>query len=241
MSTTATDVIWEPQGEYLKTRVVDFMEKVGVKDWRELIEKSNKDTDWFWSHALDYFGFQWTKKYDVLKDEKDGFPWTNWFVGGKLNAAYNCLDWHQEVGRKAGARESVGKDHPALIWEGEGVPSRTLTYGELNDMAGRVAALLTKLNVKAGDAVGIYMPMVPEVVAVLFGCLKMGAVAVPVFSGFGAQALTSRLADAEARVLFTADAGRSKGKHISIKKDADEAVAALPLLEHVVVLKHCNS
>jgi len=241
MSTTATDVIWEPQGEYLKTRVVDFMEKVGVKDWRELIEKSNKDTDWFWSHALDYFGFQWTKKYDVLKDEKDGFPWTNWFVGGKLNAAYNCLDWHQEVGRKAGARESVGKDHPALIWEGEGVPSRTLTYGELNDMAGRVAALLTKLNVKAGDSVGIYMPMVPEVVAVLFGCLKMGAVAVPVFSGFGAQALTSRLADAEARVLFTADAGRRKGKHISIKKDADEAVAALPLLEHVVVLKHCNS
>ncbi len=111
-------------------------------------------------------------------------------------------------------------------------------FGELNDMTCRVANTLTKLGVKPGDAVGIYMPMVPEVVAVLLGCLKHGAVAVPVFSGYGASALLSRLADSEAKVLFTADSGLRKGKVIHIKDDADEAANALPNLRHVIVLKH---
>jgi acetyl-CoA synthetase len=241
MNTTMTDVIWQPSGEYLNCRIVDFMKKVGVKDWKELITRSTEDTDWFWQNALEFMGFQWHKPYDTLQDTKEGFPWTKWFVGGEFNAAYNCLDWHLEAGKQAGARRSVGRDHIALIWEGEQSSSRSLTYGELNDMAGRVAGVLAKLGVKAGDAVGIYMPMVPEVVAVLFGCLKYGAVAVPVFSGFGAQALTSRMDDAKARVLFTSDAGLRKGKKINIKGDADIAAAALPMLEHVVVLKHCNA
>jgi acetyl-CoA synthetase len=241
MTTTTSEIIWQPQGDYLKCRVVDFMKKVGVRDWQELIKKSGEDTQWFWQHALEYMGFQWSKKYDKLLDESAGFPWAKWFVNGKLNAAYNCLDWHLEAGKKAGARTSVGKDHPAIIWEGEGRDPRKLTYGQLNDMAGRVAALLKKFNVKPGDAVGIYMPMVPEVVAVLFGCLKYGAVAVPVFSGYGAQALISRLEDAKARVLFTSDVGRRKGKMINIKRDADEAAAALPGLEHIVVLKHSDT
>lgn len=241
MSTTTTsEVIWQPKGEYLKCRVVDFMNAHGIKDWRQLIQRSTDDIEWFWKSAVEYMGFKWTRPYTQLMDASGGFEWTKWFVGGQLNIVSNTLDWHMQKGQKLGSRVSVGKEHPALIWEGEDGARRSMNYGELNEMAGRVAGLLKKLNVKPGDAVGIYMPMVPEVVAVLLGCFKIGAVAVPVFSGFGAQALATRLEDAEARVLFTADAGRRRGKLVHIKDDADEAAQQVPKLEHVVVLKHCG-
>lgn len=225
----------------MKCRVADFMQRHNIKDWRELVKRSTDDIEWFWQSALEYMGFIWQKPYEQLLDMSEGFQWAKWFVGGRLNVAENCLDWQLVKGRKVGARTSVGADHMAIIWEGEDGSCRKLTYGELNDMAARVAGLLKEYGVKPGEAVGIYMPMVPEVVAVLFGCLKAGAVAVPVFSGFGASALATRMADAEARVLFTADAGRRRGKTIDIKADADEAAKMLPALEHVVVMKHCHS
>lgn len=241
MNATMTDIIWQPKGEYLNCRVADFITKQGLKDWQELIKKSTEDTEWFWQAAVEYMGFQWSRPYDRLLDVSGGFPWAKWYVGGQMNIVANCLDWHMEAGRKAGVRESVGKDHPAVIWESEEGSQRKLTYGELNEMSGKVAGALTKLGVTAGDAVGIYMPMVPEVVAVLFGCLKIGAVAVPVFSGYGAKALSARLEDSEAKVLFTADFGKRKGKLINIKNDADEAATSLPGLKHVVVLKHVGN
>lgn len=238
MNTTMTDVIWQPTKEYMNCRVADFMNKEGLKDWQELVKKSTEDTQWFWSSALKYMGVQWRQPYETLLDQSKGFEWAKWFVGGKLNIVDNCLDWHMELGRKAGVRESVGKDHPAVIWEAEDGSRSQLSYGELNDMAGRVAAVLMDLGIKQGDAVGIYMPMVPEVVAVLFGCLKLGAVAVPVFSGYGAQALIARLQDSQASVLFTSNFGMRKGKTVHIKADADAAAAQVPGLKHIVVLKH---
>ncbi|HEY9871117.1 MAG TPA: AMP-binding protein [Candidatus Obscuribacterales bacterium] len=241
MSTTVSDVVWQPQGEYLKCRVADFMQRHGLKDWRELIRRSTEDIEWFWRSALEYLGVEWTTPYERLLDMSDGFAWSKWFVGGQLNIYDNCLGWHREKGRKAGCRQSVGAEHPALIWEGDDGASRKLTYGELAEMSSKVAGALAKLGVGCGDAVGIYMPMVPEVVAVLFGCLKIGAVAVPIFSGFGDQPLAARLADSEARVLFTADAGRRRGKVIPIKPDVDKACQSLPGLEHVVVLRHCGA
>lgn len=235
---TDEDFIWQPQGKYLHCRVLDYMHEQGVADWQTLIERSCKDSEWFWETSLEYMGFQWTKKYSRLKDESKGFPWTQWFIDGQFNAAYNCLDWHMEAGKRAGARVSVGKDHPALIWQSEAGENRKLTYGELDQLSGRVAALLAKLGLNVGDAVGIYMPMVPETVAVFFGCLKFGAVAVPIFSGFGSQALATRLEDAQAKVIFTADSIRRRGRSIEIKSQVDAACASLPKLGHVVVFKH---
>ena len=240
-SSASADVIWQPSGQYLESRVADFMRLHGISDWRELIERSNQDTDWFWQSAMEYMGVQWHKPYTKLMDDSKGFPWTTWFNGGELNIAANILDFHMEAGKKAGRRVAVGKDHPAMIWEGEDGRSRRLTYGELNHLSGQVAQTLLNLNVKAGDAVGIYMPMIPEVVAVLFGCLKVGAVAVPVFSGYGPHPLAARLNDAQARVLFTADGGKRRGKFIPIKKEADEALLHAPVVEHVVVVNHCDS
>lgn len=236
MSLTMTDVIWQPTGEYLNCRVADFMKQHGIKDWHELVSRSTSEIEWFWQSALDYMGVVWNKPYDKLLDLTDGFEWAKWFVGGEMNIFNNCLDWQLEKGRSIGNRKSVGQDHPAIIWEGDDGSNRTLTYGELHDMSSRVAALLVRLGIRSGDAVGVYMPMVPEVVAVLFGCLKIGAVAVPVFSGFGDAPLAARMADAEAKVLFTADVGFRRGKEIPIKPDADMAAELLPGLEHIVVV-----
>ncbi|MBU6451373.1 MAG: AMP-binding protein [Cyanobacteria bacterium REEB67] len=240
-SASASEVIWKPSGAYLKTRVADFMRLHGIADWQELIAKSNDDTAWFWNSAMEYMGVQWHKPYTRLIDDKEGFPWTKWFVGGELNIAANILDFHMEKGKTAGSRVAVGKDHPAMIWEGEDGRSRKLTYGELNRLSGQVAQCLLKLNVKAGDAVGIYMPMIPEVVAVFFACLKIGAVAVPVFSGYGPHPLAARLNDAQARVVFTADAGKRRGKFIPIKKECDEAMLSAPCVEHMIVVNHCDT
>ena len=129
----------------------------------------------------------------------------------------------------------------ALIWENESGQSAQLTYAELNLQAGKVAALLVKLGVQSGDAVGIYMPMVPEIMAVLFGCFKIGAIAVPVFSGFGSKALAARMLDAEAKVIFTADGGKRRGKLLELKKDVDQIRNSVPSLKHVIVLKYCHN
>lgn len=241
MSVHASGIIWQPYGDYLNCRIAEFMHLHGMTNWQEVIQKSTADIEWFWTTFAQFAGVQWHKSYTNVLDQSEGLPWSKWFVGGELNIANNCLDWHIEKGRHAGVRESVGAEHPALIWENEAGKTRTLSYGELNHLSGQVAALLAELGVKAGEAVGIYMPMVPEVVAVLFGCLKLGAVAVPVFSGFGAQALTVRLADAQAKVLFTADGGWRHGKLIEIKKDADLAAEQLPGLEKIIVHKYCGN
>jgi acetyl-CoA synthetase len=238
MSTTMTDVIWRPTGDYLKCRVTDYMKSVGVSDVKELVKRSGQDTEWFWQTALDYVGIRWQKPYQKLMDDSKGFAWTEWFLGGQLNIIDNCLDYHLDKnGPDFANRPRVGADHLAIIWDSEDGSNRKLTYGELHTMTCKVANALTKMGVKAGDTVGIYMPMVPEVVAVLFGCLKVGAVAVPVFSGFGAQALQSRMSDANAKVLFTAFSGNRRGKTIQIKPDVDEAAKSLPDLKHVVVLE----
>lgn len=236
-TTTLTDTIWKPTGEYLNCRVVDYMRSVGIKDVNELVRASGEDIEWFWSTALDYCGFDWHKPYDTLLDESKGFAWARWFVGGEMNIVSNCLDYHvRNQGKVFPNRPPVGADHMAIIWECEDGSKRKLTYGELDTLSSKVASALKKLDVKAGDSVGIYMPMVPEVVAVLFGCLKIGAVAIPIFSGFGAHALQDRLSDAEAKVLFTADGGKRRGKTIPVKKDVDEAAENLPSLKHVIVM-----
>lgn len=241
MSTPTSNVIWRPSGDYLNSRVAEFMHLHGISDVRDLIKKSTEDTEWFWNTFAQFAGMKWSKIYSSLVDSSDGFSSSKWFVDGEMNIAFNCLDWQMEPGKHAGVRESVGAARPAIIWESETGDTRSMSYGELNTVSGRIASLLLELGVKSGDAVGIYMPMVPEIVAVFFACLKMGAVAVPVFSGYGPQSLAVRLADSGARILFTADGGKRHGKLIEIKKDADDAANQVKGLEKVVVLKYCGN
>ncbi len=240
-----SSIIWRPSGEYLKSRVANFAEQQGIdpEDWRTLIAKSTNDIEWFWNSFLTYADMQWSKPYKTLLDQTKGLSWCNWFVGGQTNIAYNCLDWHTDShnGQNNSARQKVGPQHLGLIWENESGQFKQFTYGELNSLAGKIAALLKQLGVQSGDAVGLYMPMVPEVLAVLFACFKVGAVAVPVFSGFGAEALAKRMQDAQARVIFTADGGRRRGKLLEIKKDVDLIRESTPSISNVVVLKYCEN
>src|SRR5688572_21450933 len=194
----------------------------GIRDYDALIRRCSEDTSWFWDAALKDLGVVWDRPYD--KVQEGGFPFAKWFIGGKLNIVSNALERH------AGTRRAV-------VWEGDDGGVRTWTYAELRDQAQAVGDALRALGVKKGDAVGIYMPMVPEIVAAFFGCLSIGAVAVPVFSAFGAPALAVRLQDAEAKVLFTADGVSRRGKKSPLKPEADLAVKECPSVRKVIVLR----
>ncbi len=219
------ELLWTPTPEIVeRASVTRFMRRHGIHDYDELVRRSNADTSWFWDAALKDLGVRWFEPYTRVQDSSKGFAWTRWFLDGRINIVANCLD----------AREPR---RPALAWEGDDGAVRTWTYAELRRKTAQVANALLKLGVRKGDAVGIYMPMVPEIVAVFFGCLKMGAVAVPVFSAFGAPALAARLQDAEAKVLFTADGVSRRGKRTPLKPEADLAVRECPSIRNVIVFR----
>ncbi len=223
------DIIWEPYGDYLKeSNISRFMAKHGIANYDELISRSTGDVAWFWKAALDDLGLQWYRPYDNILDMSKGIEWAKWFVGGKTNIVFNCIDRHLEAGNG---------DKPCLIHEADDGAVRELSYASLDEMVCKTANALKSLGVVKGDCVGIYMPMTPEIVAAFFAVLKIGAVVIPVFSGFGATALATRLDDAKVKVLFTADGSSRRKKTVPIKQEADRALALMPTVEHVIVLR----
>jgi len=226
-----SEVIWEPYGDYIeKSNITRFMKKHGIESYQELIERSTQDIKWFWDAALEDLGVEWYEPYAETLDMSEGFPWTKWFVGGKINIVHNCIDRH--LATRGG--------QTAIIAVKDEGPSRKVTYSELNREVCKLANGLKSLGVKKGDFVGIYMPMTPEIVSAFFAILKIGAIAIPVFSGFGATALATRLEDAKAKVLFTADGTTRRGKKVAIKNEADNACKIAPSIEKVVVLRHAG-
>ncbi len=222
------EIVWEPYGDYKqRANIKRFMDKHGIRDYDELISRSVNDIEWFWEEAVKDLGVEWYRPYDKILDTTLGFPWAKWFIGGKLNIVHNCLDRHIKSGKGAKI---------AIIWEGDDGATRRVSYTELYRDVNRIASGLKGLGIKKGDRIGIYMPMVPEIVVALYSCLKIGAVAVPVFSGFGPKALAARLEDAGAKVLFTSDAAKRKGGIIEIKKSADEAQKMVRTLQHKIVI-----
>ncbi|MDA1195707.1 MAG: AMP-binding protein [Planctomycetota bacterium] len=225
----STPLIWRPDpAAVAAANVTRLMHKAGVADLAALQAWSVADIGRFWDVALKDLELAWYRPYEQTYDDSAGFPWTRWFLGGRTNIVLNCLDRHVAAGR--GGRT-------ALLGEGDDGGTTTRTYSELKDEVGRVAGLLRALGVVPGDRIGIYMPMVPEVVVALFACFQVGAVAIPVFSAFGAEALAVRLNDARAVILFTADGGFRRGKAAAVKPAADEAVAQVPTLRHQIVLR----
>ena len=155
-------------------------------------------------------------------------PYAKWFVGGKLNVSYNCLDRHIETARRTKA---------ALIWEGEPGDTRTLTYWDLYREVNRFAAALKRRGVKKGDRVTIYMPMVPETAIAMLACTRIGAPHSVIFGGFAPDAVKERIHDAESTVLITADGGWRRGGIVPLKKNVDEALRECPEVKTVIVLK----
>jgi acetyl-CoA synthetase len=183
-----------------------------------------RDPEAFWA--------RWAKELDWVEPWQEVLEWTpphaKWFVGGKLNASYNCLDRHL-----TGAR----RDKAALVWEGEPGDRRVFTYLELTREVCRFANVLKDLGVERGDRVAIYLPMIPEAAVAMLACARIGAAHSVVFGGFSAESLRDRLNDAEAKLLVTADGGYRRGKVVGLKEAADTALAGSPSVESVVVVK----
>ena len=222
-------IVWRPTNEYVdKANITRFMKKHDIKDYKELIKRSTEDIEWFWDAALKDLNIEWYKPYEKVLDDSKGIQWTKWFIGGKINIVHNCLDKYAT---------SDKKNNIVIIWENEGGDVHKLTYKDLYKEVNKFANALKELGVKKGDRVGIYMPMVPEIVVAFLGAIKIGAISIPIFSGFGGHALASRLDIAGAKVLITADGSTRRGKTVEIKKEVDKAIDSVSSIEHIVVYK----
>jgi len=227
--TSTSEIAWRPPKEYVeKASITRFMKKFGIKTYDELIKRSTDDIEWFWDAALKDIGIEWYRPYDKVLDLTKGIQWASWFPGGKINIVHNCLDKHM----KTDVRNKT-----ALIWEAEDSQSKKFTFAELNTQVNRLANAMKDMGVRKGNTVGLYMPMIPEVVIAMLASLKIGAICIPVFSGFGASALATRLNDAGAKILFTADGSTRRGKQIRIKSEADLAAANVKTIERMVVCR----
>lgn len=222
---SSSSVVWKPSPEYTaRANVVRFMRAHDIADEETLAQRA-LDAEWFWDAIVRFLEIEFAEPYKRVMDDSDGLPWTRWFVGGQLNLAHNCLDrWAKRT-----------PNAPAVVWESEDGDVSQLTYGELRTLTDRVANTLVSLGVRPGDRVGIFLPMAPETVASFYACAKVGAVSLPIFSGFGAEAVAARLSDAEATLLITADGFLRGGSVVPMKETAARAALEVDSVRKVLV------
>ena len=188
-------------------------------------EDAERDYEGFWATFASEL--EWSRKWTQVLDWSNP-PHAKWFVGGQLNASVNCVDRHVRTARRNKA---------ALIWEGEPGERRTLTYWDLYRQVNQFASALKSLDVRRGDRVAIYMPLVPELAIAMLACARIGAAHSVVFGGFSAESLRDRINDAQCKVLITADGAYRRGGIVQLKKIADEAITRTPSIEHLIVFR----
>ncbi len=196
--------------------------------YKSLYRASMKKPEKFWAKIAGEL--DWFKKWNKVLEWK--LPFAKWFVGGKINVSYNCLDRHLTTWRKNKA---------AIIWEGEPGETRTLTYQQLYTEVCKFANVLKKLGVEKGDRVAIYMPLIPELAIAMLACARIGATHSIIFGGFSSQALVDRITDAQAKLVVTADGGYRRGNIIPLKKNVDEALKHTPNVQGVIVFRRTGA
>ncbi|MCF6277788.1 MAG: AMP-binding protein, partial [Anaerolineales bacterium] len=222
------EIVWNPTPEHIQNaNLTAFMRQHQIPDFDALMKRSTKDVAWFTSAVLDFLNIEFYEPYTQVADFSEGIQWAKWCVDGKMNIVHNCVDKY--IGTPA-------ESQPAFIWESEEGKSGTLSYGELYAKVNQVANALRSLGLGKGDAIGIYMPMIPEIIPALLAIAKIGGIILPLFSGYGVNAVATRLIDADAKALFTADGVFRRGKIVDMKSVADQAVDQCPTLEHVIVV-----
>lgn len=232
--TLAGEIVWRPTPEYVKrSHLKRFMDRHGLESYQALMERSTSDVAWFTEAMLQYLNIQFQQPYTRVVDLSRGIQHPHWCVDGQLNIVYNCVDkWALNLNTR---------DQPAVIWEGEEGQTRTLTYGKLAGEVNRCANALRSLGLGKGDAIGLHLPMTVEIVVALLAIAKIGGVILPLFSGYGAGAMATRLNDAEAKALFTADGFFRRASVVPLKPTADLALADVPTVKHVIVLQRADN
>jgi acetyl-CoA synthetase len=220
-----SEVVWTPDARTLEhANVTRLMRRHGQDDYWKLVRRSQEDPEWFWPAAIEDMGLDFSQPWSRVVDLSRGPEWATWFVDAKLSIAWNCV--HRWAKDDPGRVAAVGLGEDGSRWE--------YTFAELSSQVTRLAEGLQSLGVEPGDRVGIYMPMCPEVAIASHACAHIGAVQVPIFSGFAGPAVRERLQDSEASVVITADWSLRRGKRLDMRATVEEAAREAPALEHVV-------
>ena len=220
------EFVWRPSAESReRANLTRLMGRLGVDSYQDLHRISIEDPDRFWPEVVDDIGLEFFAPWERVVDTSRGIEWATWFVGGKLNLAQSCV--HRWVDERGGDE--------AAVWQAEDGTRTALTWRELSDEVRRLAEGLASLGIGPGDAVGIFLPMSPQVAIASHAIAHLGAVQVPIFSGFAPPAISARLADAKAKALITADGSLRRGQVVPMKTIADEALERAPTVTHTVV------
>ncbi len=226
--------VWHPSDSYIKTtRLYNWMKSLGFDQYDSFHQESVNDIAWFWDQAVKELNIKWFQEYSQTLDLSNGIPYPEWFVGGKMNVAYNCVDkW---------AENATTGNKDALVWEGDNGETKTYTFVELHKEVNKVANGLKNLGIKKQDVVSIYMPMLPETVIAMLAVAKIGAIFSPAFSGYKADAVAKRLNASQAKWLITTDGFFRRGKEIPLKEEADKAVMQAPSVRKVIMVRRTKS
>lgn len=224
------EVVWRPSKETVeKAQMTALIRSLGCKTYDEVNARATEDPEWFWDGLLKFIDFRFYKPYDKVLDISKGKAWAKWCVGGTTNAYLNCIEKHKGTPIWTST---------ALDWEGEDGRTRSYSYEEFDAEASKLAAALKSMGVKKGDIVGLHLPMIPEVYIAYMANLKIGAVNMPLFSGFGPAPIAVRINDGGCKIVITADGTWRRGEPGPMKVMLDEAAEDCPDLKDVIVVRH---
>ena len=222
------EFVWHPSPELIaQSNLQSFINRHDLGSFDELMRRSTSDISWFWDTVLRDLGIEFYKPHEKVVDLSKGKATPQWCVGGEMNIVHNLLDKYAET---------PTDKKIAITSETEDGKSRRLTYAELRAEVNKMAGALHSLGLGKGDAIGVFMPMVLEIVIAMLAIVKIGGIFLPLFSGFGVSAIVSRLKDADGKALFTADGTFRRGKLCAMRPIAEEAAAQVPTLKHLMVL-----
>jgi acetyl-CoA synthetase len=229
----SAEVAWRPSREAVeRSNYARFFRDHQLSGFDELLRKADGDPAWFYDAAIRWLGLPFFEPYSKVLDLSRGPAWAKWCVGGTTNLTLNVLDKH---------RGAPTENKLAISYEGEAGERGSWSYAELDAETCRLAGALKELGIGSGDAVGVFMPMRPETTAAFLAIARIGAITIPLFSGFGPEAIAARLADSQAKAVVTVDAARRRGQLVPMKATLDAALAKAPSVKHVIVLDHARA
>ena len=219
---------WQPSKTLMESTTLSaFLRLQGIADQAAVVERADSDPQWYWDALIRFFDIRFSTPYETVLDTSRGIEWPVWCKGGWTNATWNCLVRH---------RDTPSWDREAVVWEGEGGSVVRWTFSRLDAEAARLAEILRDRGIGKGDVVGLYLPMVPEAVAAFFAIIEIGAIVMPLFSGFGPRPLLERFVDSGAKAVITCHSSMRRGKSVAMYEQVASACSEAPLLKTIVVL-----